>query len=173
MRRIGTWLTIYRQVEGWETFRRADLEAWLQARQEDEVSDVTVRNDLGRLRGLLKFMEARGHPLDPGLFRVKPPKRRTDPLPRYLSEKDYRRLEMTIWRETETDTYHARFDRAWFLTLAHTGVRISELLDLRLGDLNLRGGPCDCARRQAGERSYGLPDTATGACTETLCTRSP
>jgi hypothetical protein len=24
---------------------------------------------------------------------------------------------------TETDTYHAHFDRAWFLTLAHTGVR--------------------------------------------------
>ena len=41
---------------------------------------------------------------------------------------------------TAADIYHASFDRAWFLILAHTGVRLSELLDLRLGDLNLRAG---------------------------------
>lgn len=37
-------------------------------------------------------------------------------------------------------SYDACFDRAWFLTLSHTGMRLSELLDLRLGDLNLPKG---------------------------------
>ena len=43
-------------------------------------------------------------------------------------------------KKSLTDKYQACFDRAWFLTLAHTGVRLSELLDLRLGDLNLAAG---------------------------------
>ena len=49
-------------------------------------------------------------------------------------------LETVIRQATEPDVYAACFDRAWFLTLAHTGVRLSELLDLRLGDLNLASG---------------------------------
>jgi integrase/recombinase XerD len=61
-------------------------------------------------------------------------------LPRYLAEDDYRRLESTVLRATDSDTYDAYFDRAWFLTLAHTGLRVSELLALRLEDLDLEAG---------------------------------
>ena len=137
--RTWNWLATHRQVEGWETFGRADLEAWLQARSQDGVSNVTIRNDLGQWRMLLKFMEAHDCPLDPGLFRVKPPKTGTT-LPRYLPEADYRRLETTIMQATHGTSYNDHFDRAWFLTLAHTGQRLSELLDWRLGDLNLPAG---------------------------------
>jgi site-specific recombinase XerD len=140
VRRVWTWLATYRQVEGWETFRRADLEAWLEARSQDGISEVTIRNELGQVRSLLKFIEARDYPLDPGLFRVQPPKKTRATLPRYLSEVEYRRLETVVRQATEADTYAACFDRAWFLTLAHTGVRLSELLDLRLGDLNMAAG---------------------------------
>ncbi len=137
IRRIWSWLATHRQINSWETFHRPDLEAWLQARYNDGVTNVTIRNDLAQLRTLLKFLEDRDYPLDPGLFRVQPPKKSTKPLPRYLSEADYRWLETNILQATQTETYNACFDRAWFLTLAHTGIRISELLDLRLGDVNL------------------------------------
>ena len=140
VRRIWGWLATYRQIEGWETFRRADLEAWLQARHQDGVSVVTIRNDLAQFRSLLKFLEVRDCPLDPGLFRVQPPKQSAKPLPRYLTEADYRWLETNILQATQTDTYNACFNRAWFLTLAHTGVRLSEMLDLRLDDLSLDAG---------------------------------
>ncbi len=140
IRQVGTWLATQRQVDGWDTFRRADLEAWLQARCQDGVTDVTIRNELARLRGLLKFLEARDYPLDPGLFRVQPPKLVSSSLPRYLPEVEYRRLETVVRQATKADTYLACFDRAWFLTLAHTGLRISELLDLRLGDMSLAAG---------------------------------
>jgi hypothetical protein len=50
---------------------------------------VTIRNELARLRGLLKFLEARDYSLDPDLFRVQPPKVVAKPLPRYLPEVDY------------------------------------------------------------------------------------
>ena len=126
VRRVGTWLATQRQVDGWETLRRADLEAWLQARCQDSVTDVTIRNEVARLRGLLKLLQARDYSLDPGLFRVQPPKVVANSLPRYLPEVDYRRLEAVVWHATEVDTYQACFDRAWFLTLAYTGVRLSE-----------------------------------------------
>lgn len=138
--RIWNWLAQHRQIEGWETFRRPDLAAWLRARVEDDVSNSSIQNDLGQLHGLLKFLEARGYPIDAGLFRVQAPKPNNTPLPRYLPEAEYRRLETTILQATQGDSYPACFDRACFLTLAHTGVRVSELLDLRLGDLNLPGG---------------------------------
>jgi site-specific recombinase XerD len=140
-RRFSDWLAIERpHVVSWETLRRADLAAWKAARHEDGVSNTTIRNDLARLRSVLRFLEARDYPLDPGLFRVKPPKSGGTSLPRYLSEADYRWLETNVLQATIEDTYHNCFDRAWFLMLAHTGIRLSELLDLRLGDLNFQKG---------------------------------
>jgi len=138
--RISSWLEIHRQIEGWESFRRVDLQAWLESRYQDDVSDVTIRNELARFRGLLKFLETRDYPIDPGLFRVQPPQQNAKPLPRYLPEADYRWLETNVLQATREDTYDACFDRAWFLTLAHTGVRLSEMLDLRLSDLDLDKG---------------------------------
>ena len=103
----------------------------------DELDREVHAHELAQLRMVLRFLEGRDHPLDPGLFRVKVPKPKATPLPRFLPEADYRWLETNVLQATKGDTYNAYFDRAWFLTLAHTGVRISELLDLRLDDLNL------------------------------------
>lgn len=43
----------------------------------------------------------------------------------------------TVWAETSEETLAAR---AWFLTLAHTEMRLNELLGLRLGDLDFAAG---------------------------------
>jgi integrase len=43
VRRVWTWLATYHPVEGWESFWRADLEAWLEARSGDGISEVTIR----------------------------------------------------------------------------------------------------------------------------------
>jgi site-specific recombinase XerD len=140
-RQLGAWLADHRRVESWETFRRADLEAWLQSRSQAGLSPISVRSYLAQLRMVLRFMEARDYPLDPGLFRVQPPAKGAESaLPRYLPEADYRRLETKVLQVTQEGSYNACFDRAWFLTLAHTGVRLSELLALRLDDLDLAAG---------------------------------
>jgi len=49
-------------------------------------------------------------------------------------------LEAVVLEHTKRPDYASCFDRAWFFTLAHTGIRISELLDLRLEDVNVEAG---------------------------------
>jgi site-specific recombinase XerD len=139
IRRFWVWMETHRHIEGWDSFRQPDLEAWRLARYQDGVTNTTIHGEMGQVRSLLQFMELREWPFDPDLLRVKPPPK-YKPLPRYLDEADYRRLEACILQATEVDTYDAAFDRAWFLTLAQTGIRISELLDLRLSDLHLAAG---------------------------------
>ena len=133
--RVWTWLAVNRQVTGWSSLRRADLEAWLQARSLEGVRPVTIQNELGHWRMLFKFLQARDYPLDPGLFRIQPPQAEARNLPRYLPEAAYDQLERAVLEATQADTYRAALDRAWFLTLAHTGVRLSELRDIRLADV--------------------------------------
>jgi site-specific recombinase XerD len=140
LRRLWTWLAAHRSVTGWATFRRADLEAWLNARCQDEVSYDTIRAEVSLIRTLLRFLEARDYPLDPGVFRVRLPRQERLRLPRYLPEVDYRRLEQVVLEQTQADIFGACFDRVCFLMLAHTGVRISEMLNLRFGDLDLTSG---------------------------------
>jgi site-specific recombinase XerD len=56
IRRLWTWLDQHRQVNSWESFRRTDLEAWLDACAQQDVSKVTLRNNLAQVRSVLKFL---------------------------------------------------------------------------------------------------------------------
>ena len=60
IRRIWAGLATYRRIEGWEDFCRGDLEAWLQARSQEGVSQTTIQNNLALIRMLLRFLEMRG-----------------------------------------------------------------------------------------------------------------
>lgn len=42
-------------------------------------------------------------------------------------------------RQTQADTPNDRFNQAWFYLLAHAGLRKSEVINLRLSDLDLNG----------------------------------
>lgn len=171
VRRIWVWLETHRNITGWDSFHRPDLETWLLARYQDGVTNTTIHSELGQMRSLLKFMEMREWPFDPDLLRVKPPPK-DRPLPRYLDEADYRRLEACILQATQDDTYEATFDRAWFLTLAHTGIRLSELLDLRLDDLHLAAGYATIrASKSARDRVVYLTPPLTRALARYLVMR--
>jgi site-specific recombinase XerD len=72
------------------------------------------------------------------VFRVERIKEKK-PLPRFLDEDDYQHLERQILDDTQDGSRDDLLDRAWFYLLAHTGVRLGELRELRLGDLDLAG----------------------------------
>ena len=144
LRRAWKWLLSNQELSGWSDLQRSDLEAWLSARQEEGIAASSRASELGEMQAFLRFVVEQDIPLTANLFRVAYPER-PDALPRYLSENEYRRLEQVVLEQTADDTLVATRDRAWFFTLAHTGVRVSELVNLRLGDLDggrliVRGG---------------------------------
>jgi len=140
LRRVWRWLLDKRGVTGFDKVRKADLEAYLNARLETGIAPSTANAELTDLWAFLRFVEAQPHgqPVSPTVFRVCRP-RRPDRLPRFLSEAEYRRLEAKLLAATAAGQYDDCLDRVWFYLLAHAGLRLGETCDLRLGDVDLAG----------------------------------
>lgn len=136
--RLWPWLLAYRPLNGWADLQRSDLEAWLTARQMAGIAIATQRHELATLLAVLHFAADQDLPVTANLFRIAYPTAPT-PLPRHLSDAEYERLTTTILMPTAGNTPTDRQEQAWFLTLTHTGLRVNELLDLRLSDLDLPG----------------------------------
>lgn len=149
---IWKWLLAYRHLTGWAALQRSDVEAWLTARQEAGIQVNTRRTQLTVLFGCLRFAQEQELPVAANIFRVPHPAPPA-PLPRYLDHEAYKRLLQTVLTATNSGSRRHALDRAWFLTLAHTGARTCELLNIRLGDLDLarqqltiHGGKTYCDR---------------------------
>ncbi len=133
------WLLDERQVTAWSSLKRSDIEAWLTCRTEAGVTPLTRSHDLSALRTFLFFALDHEVELSPNIWRVPHPKR-GDPLPRYLDPAAFQRLVNTVADNTADGSAVSALHRAWFFTLAYTGVRPCELLNLRLADVDLAGG---------------------------------
>lgn len=138
---LRTWNRLFSQqvLRGWADLRRSHLETWLAGRQEAGIAASSQATELGELLSFLRFVADQDLPLDANLFRVAYPQR-PEALPRYLTEPEYKCLEQVVLSQTADESPTAVRDRAWFFTLAHTGLRLSELLNLRVGDLDLPAG---------------------------------
>jgi site-specific recombinase XerD len=136
LRRVWRWLLDEEQVSGIADLQRAHVQSFIEARLVADIRSGTVNAELTDLWAFLGYLEERGHPVNPSVFRVKRPKR-GDPVPHFLSETDFRRLESTVWQATKAERRDDLLDRAWFYLLSEAGLRISEVCDLGLGDIDL------------------------------------
>jgi site-specific recombinase XerD len=127
-----------RPLEGWSDLRRADLQAFISRRVEQGRAPTTVTNEVYALLGVLRMMQEQGESIPESVFRVELPK---DPelAPRYLPEAEALRLEQHMRTYLTRDTPEGRRDAVGYFLLAHTGLRLSELLDLKRGDVDLAG----------------------------------
>lgn len=132
------WLLNNRSLSAWTDLQRSDIELWMTARLAEGIVPSSLRTMLCDLLTFLRFAIDQALPVSSQLLRVAYPQTPA-PLPLALSDQDYLALVKTVLAETATLTPDHLQERAWFLTLAHTGVRVSELLNLRLNDLDLRG----------------------------------
>ena len=144
----NTWHCLFagRDIRGWTDLQRSDIEAWLDVRRQARLTPGSQYTELGDLRAFLQFVHNHEHPVNANLFRVAAPVS-TPATPKHLSEPEYKRLLATVLSQTADNTLSSVAERAWFLTLAHTGLRVSELLNLRLGDLDLTGARISSIRR--------------------------
>jgi site-specific recombinase XerD len=123
----------------WAEVTRADLQAFVDERLAAGRAPSTVKNVLYPLWGVLRLRQTQGDPIPESVFRLELPKGR-DSAPRHLTEAEAVCLERHLHAYLIHDTLEARRDAAWYFVLAHTGIRLNELVDLRRGDLDLSGG---------------------------------
>lgn len=134
LRRAWTWLLNERQVTGFANLSRRDLSAYLTYCHERELSCGTINHFLSTFWAFLKFVEDRGKPIAPGLYRVPRPKQ-PDWQPRPLTEAEYTRLEQAVLTAAAEEMPEmVTLDLSWFFILSDGGLRISELLTLTIGN---------------------------------------
>ena len=136
---IWQWLLDSFDLGGWDDLQRTQIEAWMSDNLSRGLKAATVVRYHTYLVSVLRFVHERAiSELHPQLFRVQTPSV-PDSLPRHFNDTDYRQLLQTVLAQTETQP-NGLLHRTWFLVLAFTGIRISELLNLRLSDLDLATG---------------------------------
>ncbi|UCF66507.1 MAG: site-specific tyrosine recombinase XerD [Acidobacteriota bacterium] len=111
------------------------VEGWLRASRAAGLSSATRSRRLSTLRAFVRFLREEGSRGDDPLERVAAPKQRR-PLPRVLSEQQIEALLDSPDRRTA----RGQRDLAMLELLYATGMRVSELVSLRLGQLDLRRG---------------------------------
>ncbi len=155
LRQAWRWLVEERDVTGFSSLRRTDLQAYVDSRLRAGRAATTINRELRDLWAFLRYVEGRGQTVVPGVFRVACLKQ-GQPLPRFLTESEYRRLERQILVRTTTGTYNDHVDRAIFYLLAHAGLRLGELLDLRVSDVDLTRKRL-MVRQGKGRRDRAVP----------------
>lgn len=163
LRRAWIWLLEERGVADLASLSRRDLSAYVVHCQGRGLSNGTINHFLSTFWSFLKFVEERGEPIAPGLYRVPRPKQ-PDWRPRPLSEAEYTRLEQAVRIATSEPTPEAALDRSWFFILSDGGLRISEMLTLTVRDwdpqaqtLHIRSG------KDGHERRVPVSDRAAQA----------
>jgi site-specific recombinase XerD len=86
----------------------------------------------------LRYLQTQGVAIAPSLYRVDLPRERQI-VPRALPDAEARQLERQMLAYLAHPTPEAQRDAAWYFVLAHAGLRLNELVDLRRADLDLAG----------------------------------
>jgi site-specific recombinase XerD len=133
------WQLGRRPIQAWTELTRADLRAFVDEWVGQGRAPSTIKNILSPLWGILRQLRQQGEAIPDSVFRVELPKDRQT-TPRHLSETEAAQLERHMHAHLVHDTPEARRDAAWYFVLAHTGIRLNELVDLQRGDLDLPGG---------------------------------
>ncbi|MCP4492508.1 MAG: tyrosine-type recombinase/integrase, partial [Gammaproteobacteria bacterium] len=115
-----------------------DLVAYVDSRQQAGRKANTIQAELTVFRTFWRDLLDQEQVTNEAILRVKAPES-SQQLPRYLTPTEFQDLLEVIETQTQTDQPDDRLNRAWFYLLAHTGLRVSELLNLRLSDCDLTG----------------------------------
>lgn len=134
LRIFGEWLLSQHKFQSWDEVRGHDIAAFADAQLERGLKANSVRTILDGVYGVLRYLERRGRltavPCRPQLTLP-------DPLPRHLEPDELLALEAHVAQLRATADDEAKLDIALYYVLAHGGVRISEVLDLQVIDLDL------------------------------------
>jgi integrase/recombinase XerD len=135
----------------------SDVEAWLAAQFAAKARASSIGRRLSALRRFYRLQLERGQIREDPTLRVKTPKR-PRLLPKNLSESEVEKLLAA----PDVATSLGLRDRAMLETLYATGLRVSELVGLRLGQVALDAGVVRVVGKGSKERLVPLGEEAIG-----------
>jgi integrase/recombinase XerD len=139
-----------------EALDRAGLEAFVREQRTDGLSPRSVARRVAAVRGFYRFLvldrRIRANPADD----LRPP-RAWPALPKFLSVEDVDRL----LEQPDTATPLGLRDRAMIELLYATGMRVSELVGVRLADLHLADDYLTCLGKGRKERLIPIGQQAS------------
>ena len=134
---------------------RGDLEAFVRELMVSGLSPRSVARHVASVRGFYRFLVLDGRLTTSPADDVQAP-RAWPALPRFLSLDEVDRL----LDQPDSGTPAGLRDRALLEVLYATGMRVSELVNLRVGDVNLDRGLLTCLGKGAKERMVPVGETA-------------
>lgn len=134
LRIFGQWLLAQPALQGWNDLQSQDMAAFADTQLERGLKANSVRTILDGVYGVLRYLEKRGKLTT---VPARPQLALPDPLPRHLEPHELLALEAYVGQLRATASDEEKLDLALYYVLAHGGVRISEVLDLQVLDLDL------------------------------------
>jgi integrase/recombinase XerD len=138
-----------------ERLRRTDLEAFVRFLMGEGRSPRSVARTVACVRGFYRFLALHGHVRDNPAVDLQPP-RTWKVLPKFLSMEDVDRL----LNAPDVTTPRGLRDRALIEVLYATGLRVSELVQLRPQDLHLDAGYLTTLGKGRKQRLVPIGDEA-------------
>lgn len=149
-----------------EELSESDLNAWVVSLSKGGLSPRTLSRCISAARGFYKFLLLDGHVNADPLASVKPPQS-SRTLPRYLREEEAEKLLSA----PASGTDEGLRDRALLELLYATGLRVSELVALKLGDVDLKSGLLECQGKGSKQRRVPVGRSAQSSLCEYLRVR--
>ncbi|MCC7493787.1 MAG: tyrosine recombinase [Fimbriimonadaceae bacterium] len=143
---------------GWASLTHRDLRRWLADLRQRNIAAATVRRRLAAVSGLYRFLQERGLVERNPVLRLQAPKL-PPKLPAVVAPAALQRLFAAF----DLSTPQGSRDRAWCELLYASGMRVSELTQLDLDDLDLAQQTCRVVGKRRKERQVPFGDIAAAA----------
>lgn len=138
LRQFWLWRLARGAIDAWTELTRADIQAFADELTARGVAPSTLRNVVYPVWGVLHLLQAQGMAIASSLYRVELPRERQI-VPRALTNAEASQLERHMHAYLTHPTPEAHRDAAWYFVLAHAGLRLNELIDLRRADVDMAG----------------------------------
>jgi len=149
-------------IPSWAGFNRQGLLSYLLNLKERNYAATTVARKVAAAKSFFSFMVAEGKIKDDPTQNIGSPSiGKSLPKPISISQ-----VRLLLEQPAKLSTLEAKRDKAMLELLYATGMRVTELVSLNLGDVDTEGGYVRCFGKGHKERLIPIYDRAAGAVKE-------
>jgi site-specific recombinase XerD len=160
LRQFWCWLLKQELLDSLADLKREHVQGFVEFKLQAGMKSSSLNRELDELRTFLRYCQEHGQQVRPSVFRVKRLKQ-GEALPRFLSETDYERLEQHVLQATQARERDDWLNRTWFYLLSEGGLRVSEVCDLKLGNIDLVGQKLTVRDSKGRDRTVPLSPNVT------------